>query len=338
MSQNVESLGRFYVVGGEQRPGAQFKGEWLRHRKGKIVTLDLDTGQKEICLEYVSPREALPDEPDSAILFKAGTLQGEELHTCTQTEILTWKLPNFDLVRRISLPAFNDVHHVRLGRRGHYLVANTGLDMVMEISTGGDLVRLWNVLGDENPWGRFSPQKDYRKQLTTKPHAAHPNYVFEGEDGEIWATRFEQRDAICLTEPERRIDIALEKPHDGVLLDGRAYFTVVSGHLVVAETARGEILERYDLQAMSNRDEALGWCRGIHCLDRHRVLVGFSRLRPTKLHENLRWVGHRLGLRRSASQLPTRVALYDLERRVLVQEWNLEDQGLNVLFSIHPVA
>ncbi len=331
-------LGRVYVVGGVQRPGAHFRDEWRRHRMGKILSLDLATGGCESCLEYVTPAEALPDEPDPAILFKAATHQGRELHGCTQTEIFTWSLPDFALVRRISLPAFNDVHHVRLSRQGNYLVANTGLDMVIEVSLQGEILRLWNVLGESDPWGRFSPRKDYRKQLTTKPHGSHPNYVFETVDDEIWTTRFEQRDAICLTSPGRRIDIALERPHDGMVRGGRVTFTVVSGHLVIAQTSDGAVLERHDLQRLAGTDYALGWCRGVHHLDDDRVLVGFSRLRPTKIHENLRWVGNRLGLRKAPEQLPTRIALYDLKRRTLVQEWNLEDHGLNVLFSIHPAS
>ncbi|MCH9646988.1 MAG: hypothetical protein K0U98_02050 [Deltaproteobacteria bacterium] len=334
--------GQVYVVGGVQRAGAHFRDEWRRHRMGRILSLDLATGACKTCLEYVTPPEALPEEPDPAILFKAATHQGQELHGCTQTEIFTWSLPDFSVVRRISLPAFNDVHHVRLSRGGNYLVANTGLDMVMEVSTEGEILRLWNVLEESDPladpWGRFSPQKDYRKEITTKPHGSHPNYVFEAQDGEIWATRFEQRDAVCLTSPGRRIEIALERPHDGVVRGDKVAFTVVSGHLVIAQTGDGAVLQRHDLQELAETDFALGWCRGLHHLDDDLVLVGFSRLRPTKIHQNLRWVGNRLGLRKAPDQLPTRIALYDLKRQSLVREWNLEDHGLNVLFSIHPAS
>ena len=80
------------------------------------------------------------------------------------------------------------------GPDGTLFVAVTGLDAVAELSPEGELLRLASVLGG-SPWDRFSPDVDYRKVPTTKPHRAHPNYLFF-LDGRPWVTRFEQRDAV----------------------------------------------------------------------------------------------------------------------------------------------
>ncbi len=329
-------LGSYYLVGGEQRHDAHFRQEWQRHKRGVILELDLDSGACEVRHHYVSPPEVVAKDPYPAILFKAATRRGNRLYSCTQTEILVWQLPDFELVNSISLPDFNDVHHVRPTDRGSFLVANTGLDMVLEVSPEGEVLERWNVLGGE-PWGRFSPQVDYRLVLTTKPHGSHPNYVFEA-DGGIWATRFQQRDALCLTQPERRLEIGVEKPHDGIVWGSRVYFTTVDGHIVVADLEGHEAAAVYDLQKMTPGDRALGWCRGLWVLDEERVLVGFSRLRPTRVRENLRWLRHRVGLRSNPGNRPTRVALYNLREARLLREWTVEEHGLNVLFSIHPAA
>jgi hypothetical protein len=214
------------------------------------------------------------------------------------------------------------------------LVASTGLDCILHLSERGDLVHEWPVLppGDARRW---ESGIDYRKFATTKPHLAHPNYVFE-LDGRVWATRFEQRDAICVEDLSQRIAIESERPHDGVLYEGELYFTTVDGHVVVADAARKEVVRRWDLNEICGHDIPLGWCRGLHVLARDEVLVGFSRIRLTRFKDNLRWVVNR-ARGREVRSLPTRVAHVDLARGAVVGEWSVEDAGVNALFSIHPV-
>ena len=78
----------------------------------------------------------------------------------------------------------------------------------------------------------------------------------------------------------------------------------------------------------------LGWCRGIELLDDRHAVVGFSRLRPTKWEQNLRWVKRQLG-GKGTGLLPTRIALVDLSAERFVWEVDLEPGGLNAVFSIH---
>ena len=171
--------------------------EWHQHGLAYIVAVDVERGRVEGCVEYRSPPEVCAADADPSIVFKTGTLVDGQLYVPTQTELLVYDLPSFTRRVYISLPCFNDVHHVRPSSRGTLLVANTGLDMVVEVGQDGTVQREWAVL-DEPLWSRFSRDVDYRKVVTTKPHRSHPNHVFE-LDGEIWVTRFTRRPAILQT-------------------------------------------------------------------------------------------------------------------------------------------
>jgi hypothetical protein len=325
-------MNRLYVSGGRLRSTIFRKlEEWQSSEQALLVELEPTKNQSRTCVEYVSPPEVCAEDLP-AVLFKSASLQGNRLYTCTSTEVLVYELPSFRLLHYISLPCFNDLHHVCPTQQGTLLVAVTGLDMVVEITTLGELVREWNVLGGD-PWARFSRQTDYRKIATTKPHQSHPNHVFE-LDREIWVTRLQQRDAICLTTPGLRIDIAIQRPHDGLIFGDKIYFTTVDGHIVIANRKTLQVDETIDLNQMSNEPGLpLGWCRGVLPLDERWLWVGFTRVRPTKFVENVAWVknGYRNRHR------PSHLGLYDLKHRTCEQEIELEPHGIGVVFSLLPV-
>lgn len=322
-----------YLVGGQQRGNALLREEWHQYCKALIVHLDLETGAAVPVAEHVTPPEYCAED-DPSITFKAGTLRGDRLFVPTETEILVYSLPDFRRLHYVTAPLLNDVHHATLSSRGTLLVANTGLDMVVELDLDGHVLREWSVLG-EDIWKRFSKSVDYRTVFSTQPHQSHPNFVFEyGE--ELWVTRFKQKDLLCLTDPERRIEIGVERIHDGTVIGDRVYVTVVDGHVAVANLRSRKVEQVHDFSGIGHEAaHVLGWCRGILVLDKDRMIVGFSRLRPTKTVENLRWVRHKLGLAKFADVLPTRIALYDMRRRELCWETNLEDAGMAAVFSIH---
>ena len=262
-------------------PDAVHKREWQHFQKAVIVKYDVAAQRASVLHEYVSPPEACPDEP--SVLFKAGPLQDDLLYVCTQTEVIVYRLPDFATAHYVSLPCFNDVHHVTPTGRDTMLVAVTGLDMVVEVGMDGSLVNEWDVLGGDT-WERFSRDEDYRKIPTTKPHRAHPNFVFECGD-EIWTTRCDLNDAVCLNMPEKRIDLSgkgfhpVQVVHDGLANNGKLYFTAVDGNVLVADPERCEVTEVINLRDFVDSEYPLGWCRGIHFLDEDRAIVGFSRLR-----------------------------------------------------------
>src|SRR4030095_9690570 len=89
-----------------------------------------------------------------------------------------------------------------------------------------------------------------------------------------------------------------------------------------------------DLNMMYDGSRSLGWARGLEVLDEDHIVVGFSRLRPTKWKQNIQWVKNQLGGTASAV-FPTRIAMFDIRRGRLCWEVNLEPAGMNAVFSIH---
>jgi hypothetical protein len=319
-----------YVIGGRQREARRLLADertWYEYDRGVLMRVDARTGAVRTELEYVSPAGTnVADQPQ--VLFKSATVVGDTLYACTQTEVMTFAVPSLEQTSHISLPCFNDVHHVRPMPAGTLLVANSGLDMCLELTREGEVVREWSTLG-EDPWARFDRSVDYRMGISTKPHGSHPNHVFLLGD-EPWATRFEQRDAVALDDHSRRIDIGLERIHDGVVHGGKVYFTTVDGKVVVADTGTLQVEDVIDLTTMHDGERLLGWCRSIQFAP-EGAWIGFSRIRPTKLRQNIGWVAR--GFKRDSA---THIALYDLGRRELVKEIELESHGLSAVFSILP--
>lgn len=317
------------LSGGRQKQKL-LQAEDAEHRfeRALIISLDLDTEKADVMLEYEGDPSA-PIEFRSTVLFTSCTLKQEQLFVCTYTEVLTYALPTFRLKRRLSLPCFNSLHHVSVSASGTLLVVNTGLDMVLEISINGEVLREWDVLG-QSSWSKFSRNVDYRSTIT-RPHASHPNYVFE-INGEVWVTRFEQRDAICLTRDHKKIDIGIERPHDGVLYKDRIYFTTVDGHVVIADPYSCRVINVIDLRQDAVGTLLPGWCRGVLPLNDDYLLVGFTRIRKAAFMERLLWLKH--GFRNFNT--PSHLVLYDAARRKCVKQIDVESLGLNILFGIVP--
>jgi len=320
-----------FVTGGKERKDGYKLKEWHRFECGLILKIDIDKQEATECVRYVSPTEVCPEEKPS-ILFKSATLKNNKFYVCTSTEIIIFSFPEFEQIGYISIPIFNDIHHVLPSINGNIIVVNTGLDMVVEVDPSGKVIHEWSVIG-ENIWERFSKEIDYRKVPTTKPHKSHPNYAFYIKDS-LWATRFEQKDAICLEDSSKRINIEIGHPHDGVVKGDFVYFTTVNGYIVVANTSTLKIEEIYDLNEITQADIALGWCRGIHILEEDKIWVGFSRLRPTVFQNHINWIKGKFGLK-DWRNLPTRIVEYDLTKKEVIKEINLERFGLNTVFSLH---
>jgi hypothetical protein len=321
-----------WIVGGEQRGVPHWMQEWKLYKKALVVKAE--GGRTHRVLEYESPPEHCPDVP--CIVFKAASIKGNRAYLCTQTEILICDFPSFSIRNVISLPCFNDVHHVAVAPDGRLFVAVTGLDAVAELTPDGTLLRLVSVIGG-SVWDRFSPNVDYRKVRTTKPHRAHPNFVFFLDDAP-WVTRFEQSDAVPLEGKANGRSIfrlGEQRVHDGYVVDDQIYFTSVNGRVLRFDLGTGK-QDCIDLNniACSYNDRPLGWCRGILPLGR-KTWVGFSRIRFTKLRQNLDWIRHGFSSLRRHPHAPTRIACYDLNGRRLVDEIALEEQGMNTVFSIH---
>lgn len=331
-------MAKLYVLGGRQRKVGikppTFQDEWYLYEAALILEVDTDTGAARTCVEYETPREARAGE-QRAGNFHSGSLIGDSLYTCTMTEVLIYRVPDFKQIGYLSLPFFNDLHHVAPASDGNLLVVSTGLDMVLKVSPQGERVAEWCVT-DETPWSRFSRAVDYRRVITTRPHLAHPNFVFELED-ELWATRFEQGDTICLNKSGKRLGLDVYRPHDGVMCGERILFTGVEGKVVIVNRRTLSIEQTIDLRRIQdgNKEILPAWCRGVLPVDDRMMWVGFTRIRQTLLRENVRWV--KTVLREGTIAKPTHIALFDIANMRCLKEIDLEPHGMHTIFGIFPV-
>jgi hypothetical protein len=179
-------------------------------------------------------------------------------------------------------------------------------------------------------WATYDPAEDYRCG-DTKPHAIHPNYLFE-LNGDLWVTRFMPKDAVHLHDHSQRMDIGVGRCHDGYVRDGLVYFTTVTGHVVVCDARTGARVRDIDLNELQEDKVQLGWCRGINLLPDGKALVGFSQFRMSKQRQLVEWIVGR------GPRLPSRVVLYDLSKPAVLDEMVLPDRyGVGALFSIIPI-
>lgn len=138
------------ITGGVQKRNAIWLDFDKRLKLARVMRINQGKDLIKPFLDYVSPIENVPGG-DASIAFGAGTLENEKLYLCTRTEILIYSYPELDLLKVISLPFFNDIHHVKTFE-GKLFVANTGLDMVVILDENGQPVRFINVLGkDRSP-------------------------------------------------------------------------------------------------------------------------------------------------------------------------------------------
>jgi hypothetical protein len=326
------NFNKLLLTGGIEKP--EKNEEWSGFQIGIALELDVRTGNCHRVIEYFSPASNRPSEPDCSVLFKSGDIQNNELVVTTQTEVLIYTLPQYDLERCYSLKEFNDVHHAKKLANGNLLVCTTGLDAVFEINQAGDIVDQWSTIEDDI-WSKFSKSEDYRKILTTKPHSSHPNFCFDFQD-EKFVTRFQQKDAISLT-GNKRFDIGVGGPHDGFVLGNEVYFTTVNGFVVgfnieTTEKILVEDLNNYE----ENKKRNLGWCRSLLMCNKDEAIVGFSRIRTTKFSDYLSWVKEKTGAG-TTNAFPTRIVKYNLKNNVIDWSVNIENFDMNAVFSILPL-
>lgn len=323
------NFNKLLLTGGVEKP--QKHDEWSGFQQAIALELNVKTGQCEQVIEYFSPAENRPEKPECSVLFKSGEIQDNELIVTTQTEVLIYALPHYDLIKCYSLKAFNDVHHAKKLLNGNLLVCATGLDAVFEINLSGDIVNQWSAI-DDDIWSRFDKKLDYRKILTTKPHSSHPNFCFEYQD-EKFVTRFKQKDAISLTS-EKRFDIGVGGPHDGFVLGSEVYFTTVNGFIVGFNIDTTEKILEEDLNEYEdNKKRNLGWCRSLLMCNKNEAIVGFSRIRTSKFSDYLSWVKEKTGAG-TTNAFPTRIVKYNLKDKTIDWLVNIEDFDMNAVFSI----
>ncbi|MCA9232400.1 MAG: hypothetical protein KDA57_17255 [Planctomycetales bacterium] len=257
-------------------------GEAYLYDKALIEVLDWESKEIVEQIEY----HPLPKNigPGGNIRVTGGCpWRGKWLQT-SDTELVFYDTEDWTVEKVISLPSFNDLHGVTAVGDEIALV-NTGLQMVQFFNAEGELIRETN-LASSPAWETYDSQCDYRKVATTKPHEIHPNHAFK-LSGQWWATRFHQKDAVNIENPDERIDIAVGNPHDGIVRGDYVYFTTTNARVVVANIYTKQVEQIVDLNELNPGHARIGWARGIE-VDGNFAYVGFTRLRYTKWKEALR--------------------------------------------------
>ncbi len=293
---------------------------WYGYGAGVIASIG--SGDPRVAHTYVSGTDVR--NPDDPMLFKCATQRGDLLYATTETEVIVYRLPDFEILHHLSHRWFNDVHHVLPTSAGSLLVASSGAESVLELDLDGELLGVYPA-GDE-PSPAIDEDRDLRFGVNLKPHAIHPNHLFLVGD-EPWVTRFERRDAVSLVDRRRRIAIERQRVHDGHVVDGQVWFTTVDGAVVVGDPETGHIVDTFDLNE-SRQAVIPGWCRGL-LVGQDHFWVGFSRIRQTAVRSRLSWL--RTGL---TTSLPTRVERWDRSTRTMDESIDLEPLGVNAVFSI----
>lgn len=367
-SQGSDESERLLVVGGRQRGNALDVDEWHAYEKAIIAEIDLKNESAKVVVEYETPSELCCDD-QPAIVFKAGDLSddGKTLLVCTQTEIIEFSTEHWKPIFHFSHPTFNDLHHACFSRSDsnqtdlkRILITNTGLDQVLSIRKleSGSAEIEWSKSVTPDPtWERFDRDTDYRKVATTKPHFAHPNFVFQTR-GKTFATRFHQQDAINIATGETVLKIEAGNPHDGIVRSQKTsdsddqdqtnigltsndstqvFFTTTNGSIVGYDLNSGKEAVRIDLNSIENDSKLLGWCRGLCFENNHSVWVGFSRIRPTWLRKNISWIKQGFQTKGQYGTLPTRIVNYNLQDHSARKFFDLEQIGMNAVFGIYAI-
>jgi hypothetical protein len=143
----------------------------------------------------------------------------------------------------VSLPLFNALHSISRSRRG-YLVASTGVDLLVEFNRQGEVLWTWWATDhgfDLTPTGErreLDKTVDQRVQkFGTLAQTTHVNSVAELPDGRILATLFHQGTVIAIdreTGAWQTLLEGLDHPHAVRVLDEE--------HFTIADTVHGKAL------------------------------------------------------------------------------------------------
>lgn len=143
----------------------------------------------------------------------------------------------------ISSPLFNALHSISRTERG-YLVASTGLDLLIEFNLAGDILWTWWAtdhgfeLTQKGEARQIDKEADHRTiKYGTLQQTTHVNSVAELPDGRVLATLFHQGTVIAIDRESGRWETLLEgldHPHAVRILDGQ--------HFTVADTVHGRAL------------------------------------------------------------------------------------------------
>ncbi len=317
---------QIWIFGGRARPDASQYPSWAMFEQA--ILLELRDGKETRRLEFEGSYE--DRRLGISVCFKAASVHGDYALACTNTEVVKISVDRMKIVARWSHPLFNDLHHVaQIGDRIY--VVSTGIDSILEFDLSMTFLRRIGVANNEI-LARHPQDEDFRLVPSTKPHESHPNFVATWKGG-LWVTRFIERDVKQIA--TGKSFVLSETPvHDGIPLFGKVWFTTVKGSVVRLDPDTGDVTT-FDLGECYRHSRPIGWCRGILPVSEDLAIIGFTKLRPTKLEENVSWVASAISGAKSVLKRPTRIAQFDLKKGVEMWSTDLSELGMDAVFSIN---
>ncbi len=327
------------ITGAILRENGYELGEGKYYGNAILLKLNLDSGHIEELLNISTGSQYTPDEHPN-LEFTIGDVENDKLWLSNDTEIRLYSYPKLELLKTYSHPCFQNVHSVSVKDDKLY-ITSTGLDMVVILDKNtGNIIETINT-ENKPTWHRFSPDIDYRKVYSTKPHQCHPNYIFWLNE-QPWVTRCTPEDAICLSDQSKRINITrLSKKslqeslsvHDGIVKDDKVYFTSVDGCIIIADIKSLAVIETIELYNIKGYGDIRGWCRGLY-IKNNLFYIGFSRLRKTKAKGKLAWLS-----RFSSYLSPSKessVLVFDIDKRIITNDYSIPNEAIDAIYSILP--
>lgn len=302
------------LTGGRLKPDGQ-----KNYDQARIIKLKIDKDIVSLTSQYTHDFSSSVLSENTDQIFKSASYSEDSIIVVTETDIVEISPDTLQLKNQYSAPCFNDMHHAVKYKNG-FLVANTGLDNVVYFDKENSTTELLPAMIGAN-LTRFKSSVDYRLAANTKPHFAHPNFIFE-LNGEPWVTRCDNMDALCLVDHSKRIELANELVHDGVVFKNNIYFTTVDGQIKVFNTESLEL--RHSLQLNEFIPNVTGWCRGILPISTNLTFVGLSKVRRSKKSQFLPQQNH------------ARLLLIDIFERKLICDIDVSQFGIDAIFSILP--
>ena len=326
------SLRKILVAGGCLRQNGFELGEGKYYAKASLLLLDLQSGEFETVLSKADGGPHYPAEHPNQ-QYTAPCLDGDTLWLPTDTEVYAYSLPDFKPLACFSHPCFHNIHSAHVFA-DELVVTSTGLDNVVVMDkANGEIKSILNAEG-KAPWHRFSPETDYRLIHSTRPHDAHPNYVFKLNDA-LWVTRCKQEDAVCLNDVNQKIDVGQGEHisvHDGLWWGEYIVFTRVDGFLVICDPITGKVVDKHDPFA-AERNRPRGWCRGLH-IDGDMFYIGYSKLRKTKLTAKLKFISQGNFKYRDGND--ALVVAYNMRTKKVERTYAFTDGVIDAIYGILP--
>lgn len=324
---------KFIVSGGIEGKFAAIENRIKKEFVSHFACLELvDFESKEISfLKKVVTDASYRPNAYKDVRFTSCSLHEDELYVPSPTQIFVYDTSTWEVKSTLNSPLFNDVHHVEK-YEDEISVVSTGVDSFLLFDLDYNLKKKINVLGKEF-YHQFPDGTDFRKISTTKKHESHPNFTFR-INGDPWVTRFYQKDAINVYDPSQRIDIGVERVHDGHVIGDTVYFTTVNGFVIGIDVKTKKRKVEIDINKLYNVKRPLGWCRSF-ALHGDDIYIGFTSLRATKIEANIRWMRHYL-FNKTAPSLPSRICKINLKKQKLVDEFIIPHGHINQIFSIIP--